>query len=89
MLGRGSLCTLKGLVSDYIERGFMGHLNDAQKVGLMHQIGVEFEFSNACVFPCSLSSCFVIPFSIVITSLGEKGAGMCATHAFVYLFCTC
>ena len=24
------------------------------------------------VFPCSLSSCFVIPFSIVITSLGER-----------------
>ena len=24
------------------------------------------------VFPCSLSSCFVIPFSIVITSLGKR-----------------
>ena len=41
------------------------------------------------VFPCSLSSCFVIPFSIVITSLGEEGAGLCASRAFVSLFCTC
>ena len=32
------------------------------------------------VFPCSLSSCFFIPFSIVITSLGEEGAGV------LYLF---
>ena len=35
------------------------------------------------VFLCSLSSCFVIPFSIVITSLGEEGAGLCASRAFV------
>ena len=35
------------------------------------------------VFPCSLSSCFAIPFSIVITSLGEEGAGLCASRAFV------
>ena len=35
------------------------------------------------VFPCSLFSCFVIPFSIVITSLGEKGASLCASRAFV------
>ena len=28
------------------------------------------------VFSCSLSSCFVIPFSIVITSLGEEGADL-------------
>ena len=41
------------------------------------------------VVPCSLSSCFVIPFSIVITSLGEEGAGLCASRAFVCLFCTC
>ena len=41
------------------------------------------------VFPCSLSSCFVIPFSIVITSLGEEGAGLCASRAFVCLLCTC
>ena len=37
------------------------------------------------VFPCSLSLCFVIPFSIVITSLGEVGAGLCASRAFVCL----
>ena len=41
------------------------------------------------VFPCSLSSCFFILFSIVITSLGEEGAGLCASRAFVCLFCTC
>ena len=35
------------------------------------------------VFPSSLSLCFVIPFSIVITSLGKKGAGLCASRAFV------
>ena len=34
-------------------------------------------------FLCSLSSCFVIPFSIVITSLGEEGAGLYASHTFV------
>ena len=37
------------------------------------------------VFPCSLSSCFVIPLSIVITSLGEEGAGLCASRAFVFV----
>ena len=41
------------------------------------------------VFPCSLPSCFFILFSIVITSLGEEGAGLCASRAFVCLFCTC
>ena len=42
------------------------------------------------VFPYSLSSCFVIPFNIVIiTSLGEEGAGLCASRAFVCLFCMC
>ena len=35
------------------------------------------------VFPCSLSSCFVIPFSIVITSLWEEGTGLCASRVFV------
>ena len=30
-----------------------------------------------------------IPFSIVITSLGEEGTGQCAPRAFVCLFCTC
>ena len=38
------------------------------------------------VFPCSLSSCFFISFSIVITSLGEEGAGLCASRVFVCLF---
>ena len=35
------------------------------------------------VLPCSLSSRFGIRFSIVITSLGEEGAGPCASRAFV------
>ena len=35
------------------------------------------------VCPCSLSSCFFIPFSNVITSLGEEGASLCASRAFV------
>ena len=38
------------------------------------------------VFPCSLSSYFFISFSIVIASLGEEGAGLCASRAFVCLF---
>ena len=33
-----------------------------------------------------LSSCFFIIFSIVITSLGEEGAGLCASRAFVCFF---
>ena len=37
------------------------------------------------VFPCSLSSCFFVPFSIVITSLGEEGAGL--VHLFVCFAC--
>ena len=41
------------------------------------------------VFTCSLSSCLFIPFSVVITSLGDEGAGLCASRAFVSLFCTC
>ena len=41
------------------------------------------------VLTYSLSSCFVIPFSIVITSFEEEGAGLCASRAFVCLFCTC
>ena len=40
------------------------------------------------VLPCSFSSCFFIHFSIVITSLGEEGADLCASRAFVCLFCT-
>ena len=31
---------------------------------------------------------FFSPFSIVITSLGEERAGLCATHAFVWLLRT-
>ena len=39
----------------------------------------------SCLFlPCSLSSCFFSPFSIVITSLKGEGAGLCASRAFVY-----
>ena len=34
-------------------------------------------------FPCSLSSYSFIPYSIVITSIGEEGAGLCASSAFV------
>ena len=41
------------------------------------------------VFPCSLSSCFVIPLSIVITSSGEEGDGLCASRALVCLFRAC
>ena len=41
------------------------------------------------VLPCSLSSCVFIPFSTVIFSLREDGAGLCASRAFVCLFCTC
>ena len=36
-----------------------------------------------------LFSCFFIPLSIVITLLGEEGAGLCASRAVVCLFCTC
>ena len=37
-----------------------------------------------------ISSCFVIPFSIVSFTLGEEGAGLRASRAlFVCLFCTC
>ena len=36
---------------------------------------------------CPLSSCFFSPFSIVITSLEEEGAGLCASRASVCLFC--
>ena len=39
----------KYTISVYIKSGFMGHLNEAPKFGLMRQIGVELEFSNACV----------------------------------------
>ena len=32
--------------------------------------------ASCLVLSCSLSSCFVSPFIIVITSLGEEGAGL-------------
>ena len=35
------------------------------------------------VLPCSLSVCFFCPFGILITLLGEEGAGLCACRAFV------
>ena len=38
------------------------------------------------IFPCSLSPCLFIPFSIVITSRGEEGAGLYAIRAFVCCF---
>ena len=37
------------MISVYIKSVFIGHLNEAQKFGRMRQIGVELEFSNACV----------------------------------------
>ena len=42
------------------------------------------------IFPCSLSSCFTIPYSIVTvnTSLCGEGAGLSASRAFVCLFYT-
>ena len=39
--------------------------------------------SSFKVFPCSVSSCFDIDFNTVISSTGEKGAGLCAYHVFV------
>ena len=41
------------------------------------------------VLPCSSSSWFFIPFSIVITPLGKEGAGLCASRALDCLFRTC
>ena len=42
--------------------------------------------ASCLVLPCSLPLCFFSPFIIVITSLGEEGAGLCASRAFV---CSC
>ena len=39
--------------------------------------------ASCLVLPCSLSMCFFCPFSILITLLGEEGAGLCAYRAFV------
>ena len=38
------------------------------------------------VFPCTLSSCFVIPFSIVINSPEEEGTGLCAFRVLFVCF---
>ena len=37
------------------------------------------------VLPCFLSICFFCPFSILITLLGEKGAGRCAFCLWLFL----
>ena len=39
--------------------------------------------ASCLVWPCSLSKCCFCPFSILITLLGEEGAGLCAYRAFV------
>ena len=44
--------------------------------------------ASCLVLPCSLSMCFFCPFSILITLLGEEGAGYCAYRAFVCELCT-
>ena len=38
------------------------------------------------VLSCSLSSCSFILFSVVLTSLWEEGAGLCASRVFVCFF---
>ena len=50
---------------------------------LLVYLFVCFDVSCLKVFPCSLSLCFVIPFSNVITSLGEEGAGLFASRALI------
>ena len=40
-----------------------------------------------CIALCPPASLFL--FGIVITSLGEEGAGLCTPRAFVCLFCAC
>ena len=42
--------------------------------------------SSFKVLPCYLSSCFFFPFSIVITPLGEEGAGLCASRRLFVCF---
>ena len=37
----------------------------------------------------ALCPCFSVCFSILITSLGEEGAGLCASRTFDCLFCAC
>ena len=43
--------------------------------------------ASCFVMPCALSSCFFGLFSIVIISLGEEGASLCVSRAFVCLLC--
>ena len=38
---------------------------------------------------CTLYPRFSVCFSILITSLWEEGAGLCASGSFVCLFCAC
>ena len=74
------------------------HMNSCQKemieistksIFYVHKIRQLRGASCFKVFPCSLSSCFVIPFSIVITSLGEEGGDLCVSRAFdcIVVFC--
>ena len=37
----------------------------------------------------ALCPCFSVCFGILVTSLGEEGAGICASRTFVCLFCAC
>ena len=43
---------------------------------------------SCLILHCSLFFGFFCRFSIVITSLGEERAGLCASRAFVYLYYT-
>ena len=59
---------------------------------LLSCVAVGFILPGASCFrvlSCSLSSCFYISFSLVITSIGKDRAGLYASRAFVCLFCTC
>ena len=51
-------------------------------------VALWFILRGASCFEVSLSSRFFIPSSIVIISFGEEGADLCASLAFVCLFCT-
>ena len=44
-------------------------------------------FTTGLALLSCLTLCFRVLFSIVITSLGEERAGLCASRAFVCLFC--
>ena len=54
--------------------------------------GMDFvDFTTGCFVPSCLALCFhvfSVLFSVMITLLGEERAGLCASHAFVCLFCT-